>query len=65
MTARRDHVGRLSGPLAGRSGRSLQNRRGKPRGDFLSVEHIRSVAILWNVLACPKVEAGSEPVNYP
>jgi hypothetical protein len=23
------------------------------------------VAILWNVLACPKLEAGSEPVNYP
>jgi len=63
MTARRDDVGRLSGPLAGRSGRSLQNRRGKPRGDFLSVEHILSDPL--DVLACPKVEAGSEPVNYP
>jgi len=60
MTARRDDVGRLSGPLAGRS---LQNRRGKPRGDFLSVEHILSDRL--DVLACPKVEAGSEPDNYP
>jgi hypothetical protein len=63
MTAGGEHIGCLSRPLGGLLGRALQHRRGKPRGDFLSVEHILSDPL--DVLACPKVEAGSEPVNYP
>jgi hypothetical protein len=40
MTADRDQVGCLSRPLARRLGHHPQYRRGKTRGDFLSVGHV-------------------------
>jgi len=62
ITASGDHVGRLTRPFARRFGRTLQHRRGKPRGDFLSLEHVLGGPLEW--LARPKVGAGSGPVNY-